>query len=634
MSDRIKLHYRQILLVLSDAFFIYVCGIVSVMVASDFQNMAPLQRIYSQYALPVVLLTLLVLVIFGAYSSIWTYASGEEFLRISLAIATSQSILLLATTIHSIELPVSFIIIHAFLCLGFIAGVRLSYRFIRNIKSFIRVKTNCQLQKRTLIVGAGNAGTQIIREMQSSKDMNRIPVGIIDDNPSKKNLTINGVKVFGNTSDIPSLVKTLEIKEIIIAIPSASQVDKSVVVDICNKTGIATRILPGLSDLIDGRVSIGASREIDIKDLLQRDEISIDALPGANLIKGKTVMVTGGGGSIGSELCRQIMKNDPKELIIIDIYENNAYDIQNELKFKYDPAKIKVFIGSVRDTNRLEYIFYRYKPNIVFHAAAHKHVPLMEDSPSEAIKNNVFGTLNLAQAADKHGVEKFILISTDKAVNPTNIMGASKRLAEMIIQSFSNKSNTEFAAVRFGNVLGSNGSVIPLFQNQISKGGPITVTHPDIIRYFMTIPEAVQLVIKAGAIAHGGEIFILDMGKPVKIVTLAEDLIRLSGFEPHRDIKIVYTGLRPGEKLFEELLMAEEGLQKTRSNKIFVANPMAIDEKELFKNLAMLKHIIETSDNESIRHMMTTMVDTYQTGESRSVIREEMKEVVQMKNAN
>lgn len=398
-----------------------------------------------------------------------------------------------------------------------------------------------------MIIGAGDAAALVIREFRNHVQLRSEPVAIIDDNKNKHGKIINGVKVVGGREDILEAAEKYNVDEIVIAIPSASRKDISDIIEICKQTRCKLKILPGYYELIDGKVSIKKIRDVDISDVLGREEIKTDLGQISSYIANKSVMVTGGGGSIGSELCRQIAAYGPKELIIFDIYENSAYDIQNELKRTYSNLNLKVLIGSIRDKDRLEEILKEEKPDVIFHAAAHKHVPLMEDSPKEAIKNNIFGTLNLAQLSDKYGVEKFVMISTDKAVNPTNIMGATKRVCEMIIQSLNANSSTEYVAVRFGNVLGSNGSVIPLFKKQIEEGGPVTVTHEDIIRYFMTIPEAVQLVIQAGAMANGGEIFILDMGEPVKIMDLAKDLIRLSGFEPDVDIPIKVTGLRPGK---------------------------------------------------------------------------------------
>lgn len=434
---------------------------------------------------------------------------------------------------------------------------------------------------------------------------------IIDDDPTKRNKYVHGIKIVGNRKSIVENVQKFGINEIVIAIPTLKQLELRKIVDICQRTDCRIRVLPGMYQLIREDVSVSRLKEIEIEDLLGRDSVCVNLEEIAGYVTDKVVLVTGGGGSIGSELCRQVAQRNPKRLIIFDIYENNAYDIQQELKAKYPKLELTVLIGSVRNTSRLENVFEEYHPDIVYHAAAHKHVPLMEDSPNEAIKNNVFGTLKTARAAGKYGSKRFVLISTDKAVNPTNIMGASKRMCEMIIQTLNNHYDTEYVAVRFGNVLGSNGSVIPLFKKQIAKGGPVTVTHPDIIRYFMTIPEAVSLVLQAGAYAKGGEIFVFDMGEPVRIVDLAKNMIRLSGYVPGEDIEIKYTGLRPGEKLYEELLMEEEGLQNTANNLIHIGKPIEFDE-ELFKEQLSLLEKAVKKDEENVRNLVKEIVPTYQ----------------------
>ena len=433
---------------------------------------------------------------------------------------------------------------------------------------------------------------------------------MIDDNAAKHGKYIRGIKIMGGREDICRLAYELKIDEIIVAMPSVSQAEVKEVLNICQETNCKLKVLPGLYQMIKGEVSVSKLRKVEIEDLLGREPIKIQLDKIMEYVSDKVVLVTGGGGSIGSELCRQIAAHAPRRLIIVDIYENNAYEIQQELKYNYPKLDLVVLIASVRNTHRIESIFKTYQPDIVYHAAAHKHVPLMEDSPNEAIKNNVFGTYKTAKAADKYGTKRFVLISTDKAVNPTNIMGASKRICEMIIQTMNNCSKTDFVAVRFGNVLGSNGSVIPLFKKQIEQGGPVTVTHPDIIRYFMTIPEAVSLVLQAGALAKGGEIFVLDMGEPVKIVDLAKNLIRLSGFRPYEDIDIEFTGLRPGEKLYEELLMSEEGLQETENRLIHIGKPIEMDEKRFLKQLEELQKIAN-EDSAGIRKKVQEIVPTY-----------------------
>ena len=472
----------------------------------------------------------------------------------------------------------------------FTAGVRFSYRILRllqnrRINHFGKNKRlNC------MIVGAGAAGNAILKEIESSSYLSVHVVCAIDDNPGCHGKYLRGVPIVGDTASIPDNVEKYSVDEIIIAIPSASRQQLKPILEICKETGCRLRILPGMYQLINGDVNVSKLREVQIEDLLGRDPIEVNVDEIIGYVRNKVVLVTGGGGSIGSELCRQIAGHGPKQLVIVDIYENSVYEVQQELKQKYPDIDIVVLIGSVRNTARVEDIFKTYRPDIVYHAAAHKHVPLMEDSPNEAIKNNVFGTLKVATAADKYGCKRFVLISTDKAVNPTNIMGASKRICEMVIQNLNRKSQTEYVAVRFGNVLGSNGSVIPLFKKQIEQGGPVTVTSPDIIRYFMTIPEAVSLVLQAGAYAKGGEIFVLDMGEPMKILDLAKNLIKLSGYRVDEDIKIEFIGLRPGEKMYEELLMNEEGLQETANKMIYIGKPIEYNAEEFEQQLAKLRN--------------------------------------------
>ena len=462
-----------------------------------------------------------------------------------------------------------------------------------------------------MVVGAGEAANIIIREIITSRYLEGKVVCVIDDNKRKIGSYIQGIRIVGNRYDIVTMAERYQITDIVIAIPTLGIKDRKQIVALCKETNCNLKILPGMYQIINEEVSVSRLRNVGIEDLLGRETVELDNEKVMGYVRDKVVMVTGGGGSIGSELCRQIVKYKPKRLIILDIYENNAYEIQQELWRKYPELDLVVLIASVRNSNRMEQIFQMYKPDVIYHAAAHKHVPLMEDSPSEAIKNNVYGTLKLARMSDKYGVKRFVQISTDKAVNPTNVMGASKRMCEMIIQAYNNRSNTEFVAVRFGNVLGSNGSVIPLFKKQIAAGGPVTVTHPDIIRYFMTIPEAVSLVLQAGALAKGGEIFVLDMGEPVKIDDLARNLIRLSGYVPDRDIEIKYTGLRPGEKLFEELLMDEEGMQDTENKMIHIGKPIEFDEEAFLQRLdEMYKPI--TSEQVDVRAFVKEMVPTYQ----------------------
>ena len=552
--------------------------------------------------------TLIIFILLNLYNNVWSFIGVHEELMIVAACTLSTAFQGLGMEVFMLEVPRSYYVFYLFLMVTTTTITRFSYRMLATVKHGL--KRNRGKIVNTLVIGAGEAGSVIVQEIKSSKYLNRNVVGIIDDNPSKKGKYLHGIKILGNRNDIKRLAEKYDVQEIILAIPSASAKDTRDILKICNETECKLKVLPGMYQLITEEVSVSKLREVSIEDLLGRDTIDIDVESVCNHVNNQVVMITGGGGSIGSELCRQIAAHNPKLLIIFDIYENTTYDIQQELIKKYPSLKLETLIGSVRNTNRIESVIERYRPDIIYHAAAHKHVPLMEDSPNEAIKNNVFGTYKTARAADKYGVKRFVLISTDKAVNPTNIMGASKRICEMIIQTFSRYSATEYVAVRFGNVLGSNGSVIPLFKKQIAEGGPVTVTHPDIIRYFMTIPEAVSLVLEAGANAKGGEIFVLDMGEPVKIADLAKNLIRLSGYKLGEDIEIKYTGLRPGEKLYEELLTKEEGLKKTANALIFIGKPLEFDEVHF---LSKLKELEEKANSESreIKELVADIVPTY-----------------------
>ena len=514
----------------------------------------------------------------------------------------------LGMTFLVLDVPRSYYLFDFFLLLMTTTATRFSYRALRIVRQGFE-NTGKQVLN-TMVIGAGEAGNMIIQELKYSKHLNRRVCCIIDDNPSKKGKYLHGVPVVGNRDAIIDCAKKYQVEEIILAIPSADAKTTRNILRICNQTECKLKVLPGMYQLITEEVSVSKLREVSIEDLLGRDAINIDLDSVLGYVRDKTVLVTGGGGSIGSELCRQIAQYNPKCLIIFDIYENNAYDIQQELKKKYPMLHLETLIGSVRNTKRIESVMELYRPDIVYHAAAHKHVPLMEDSPNEAVKNNVFGTYKTARAADKYGVKKFVLISTDKAVNPTNVMGATKRMCEMIIQTFSRYSKTEFVAVRFGNVLGSNGSVIPLFKKQMEAGGPVTVTHPDIIRYFMTIPEAVSLVLQAGAYAKGGEIFVLDMGEPVKIADLAKNLIRLSGYTLGVDMEIKYTGLRPGEKLYEEILTKEEGLQKTQNDLIYIGKPLEFNEVHFLSELRRLEQAA-IDERFDVKEIVSEIVPTY-----------------------
>ena len=563
---------------------------------------------YKEQFIYITLIKLIIFAFFKMYRSIWRYASVEELVNIVLAAIVSNLAILSYTHLIGSNLPISVYIIATLFDMMFIGGARFCLRVVKLYMDKFNQDKN---KKRIMIIGAGEAGVLVIKEYKNHPQLNSKPVALIDDDEYKQGRVIMGVPVVGKRDDILAQVEKLKIDEIILAMPSASKKDISSIVDICKKTKAKLKILPGVYELIDGKVTIKNIRDVQIEDLLGREEIKTDINAISSYIKDKVILVTGGGGSIGSELCRQIANIKPRKLVIIEIYENSAYDIQNELLRRNKDLNLKIYIASIVDRDIMFDLFNIERPDVVFHAAAHKHVPLMEDSPKESIKNNVFGTLNLVHAADKYGVKKFVMISTDKAVNPTNIMGASKRICEMIIQSVNPVSKTDFVAVRFGNVLGSNGSVIPLFKKQIEEGGPVTVTHKDVIRYFMTIPEAVSLVIQAGAIVKGGEIFVLDMGKPVKILDLAEDLIRLSGFEPYKDIQIEIIGLRPGEKLYEELFFEEENVTSTIHDKIFVAKPTFTDYKLLMKSLEEAKRIIKEGTDEDLKVYIQSIVPNY-----------------------
>ncbi len=610
---------RKVFLVFLDICSVLAAAGLGLLLRFDL-NIEAIQKPYDEHLwkmLPFLVgATLLVYWLFKLYDSIWNYVSVSELERIVVA-AFIVSILnvgisyVLNLELHQTSwyMPRSFYFIFSFLLISFTCITRFGYRAIRII---VRKHRDKKIGANVMVVGAGEAGNMLIKEIMASDFLHKNICCVIDDSNKKVGSFIQGVKIVGNRDAIESMVEKYQIKEIIVAIPSADKKELSSIVNICQKTGCHVKILPGICEIVNEEGKLGQLRDVQVEDLLGRDPIVVDLDSIMGYVTGRVVMVTGGGGSIGSELCRQLADHGVKQLIIVDIYENNAYAIQQELIMKYPDLDLVVLIASVRNTNRLKSIFEAYKPEIVYHAAAHKHVPLMEVSPNEAIKNNVFGTLKTVKAADAAGVEKFVLISTDKAVNPTNIMGASKRICEMIVQTYNKKSKTDFVAVRFGNVLGSNGSVIPLFKKQIEAGGPVTVTHPDIIRYFMTIPEAVSLVLQAGAFAKGGEIFVLDMGEPVKILDLAENLIRMSGFVPYQDIDIKFSGLRPGEKLYEELLMDEEGLQDTENKLIHIGKPIKLDEEKFLKDLDNLyMACLDEPNPATVRKLVGDIVPTY-----------------------
>lgn len=555
-------------------------------------------------------------IIFSAYDlyrSLWQFASLVELKNIVLSTMVFTLWSFFALTYLNLQMPKSWYFINLLVLTSVVGGSRFLYRFSRQYAkgNNVLVSHNRQKEKTpVMIIGAGSAGEKVIKEIVHSKEINKKVRCVIDDDEYKIGNHIHGIPVVGNRYDIIKMAKKYKIEEIFLAMPSVDQAMQTEILNICKETRCKLKKLPGIYQLVNGEVSVGNFREVEIEDLLGREPIKVNLQEIMDYVTNQVVMVTGGGGSIGSELCRQIAKNSPKQLIIVDVYENNAYDIQQELKRNYPTLNLEVMIASVRNSTKMNKLFETYRPNIVYHAAAHKHVPLMEDSPNEAIKNNVFGTLNVVKAADAYKTDRFILISTDKAVNPTNIMGATKRICEMIVQTYNKRSQTEYVAVRFGNVLGSNGSVIPLFKRQIQNGGPVTVTHPEITRYFMTIPEAVSLVLQAGAYAKGGEIFVLDMGKPVKIADLAKNLIKLSGYTPDVDIEIKYTGLRPGEKLYEELLMDEEGLEKTSNQLIHIGKPIELDEENFFNDLENL-YEAAYAETDHMKEMVQQLVPTY-----------------------
>ena len=601
---------RQLILIAIDI----VCIVVAFLISNwIIYSKYKLQDVGLYEILTFIIVSIVILTICKCYRNLWRYAGEEELISIVFACILS----IIATySIHlliGIEFQQTFYILNLIITTSLISWARLTYRTGRRVLIRSRLK---EKPSNVLIVGAGSAGDIVIQELKNNPKLLKKPIGIVDDDIKKQCRRMHNVPIIGMVKDIDTIVTKYDIDEIIIAIANISRKDKKNIIEVCKKTKCKLKTIPGIFEIIDGKVDIKKIRDVQIEDLLGRDPVKVNLEEISGYLKNKVVLVTGGGGSIGSELCRQVSSLNPKQLIILDNYENNAYATQQELVRKYGTSlNLITVIASIREEKRMDDIFKKYKPEVVFHAAAHKHVPLMEKNPSEAVKNNIFGTKNVAVLADKYNVKRFVLISTDKAVNPTNIMGATKRAAEMIIQTMNEKSETEFVAVRFGNVLGSNGSVIPLFKKQIEEGGPITITHPEITRYFMTIPEAVQLVIQAGAMTKGGEIFVLDMGEPVKIVDLAKNLIKLSGFEPDVDICIEFTGLRPGEKLYEELLMSEEGLTDTSHEKIFIGKPISINVEKCKMNLEFLKAIVDKERVELIDIIMRELVPTYITPE-------------------
>ena len=653
IEDRLNRAYRKnrfehwrvisLLLMIYDAIAVNAAFFFALLLRFDFQfsqiEQAHLHTFY-RFAPIYTVVCILVFWLMRLYRSVWRFASFNELMWV-LGSSLITGLFQIIGSILVRRMPISYYIVGIILQFCLVAGIRFLYRLILLLRTSLGKLVDANA-KRVMLIGAGEAGQILLRDVTKHSDEEKI-VCIIDDNPNKWNRYIDGVPIVGSREDILLNVRKYKIDKIYFAIPSASAADTRDILSICNETPCELKILPGIYQLAHGEITMGVMKDVAIEDLLGRDPITTDMGEIADFIRGKTILVTGGGGSIGSELCRQIAENKPRRLIIFDVYENNAYAIQMELRETHPELDLVTLIGSVRDSKRLEQVFTKYHPDVVYHAAAHKHVPLMEDSPCESIKNNAIGTYKTAYAAMRHGCRRFVLISTDKAVNPTNIMGASKRLCEMVVQSFDRmvregrtdripplythagdfcvnmepgqgmpeKARTEFVAVRFGNVLGSNGSVVPLFKKQIEKGGPVTVTHPDVIRYFMTVKEAVGLVLQAGTYAHGGEIFVLDMGSPVKIDTLARNLIKLSGYRPDVDIKIAYTGLRPGEKLYEEKLMAEEGMKKTKNKLIHIGSPIPFDEDAFLLQMQSLMETAYANDEAAIREVVAGMVSTY-----------------------
>lgn len=605
---------KKMLIVIADILAVIIAYGLALLLRFDMKYSEIPEQYIEGYMYYIVLASVLLVccyVIAKLYRSVWSYAGINEILKTCVASIVACVLTGVVFSIAIMRMPISFYLIGWLLVFGFTASIRMMYRLLRRMRiKADNSKGNTERQN-IMIIGAGAAGLVLLREYHNSYYLtDRVKI-FIDDNAQKWNKYLDGVLIEGGRNKILESVEKYQINKIILAMPTADRKDIRDILEICKETDCQIQTVPGVYQLVNGEVNVSKLRNVEIEDLLGRDPIEVNLDEILGYIKGKTVLVTGGGGSIGSEICTQLAEHEVGHLIIFDIYENNAYDIQQKLRWNHPELNLTVLIGSVRNTHRINCVMKQYKPDVVFHAAAHKHVPLMEDSPNEAIKNNVFGTYKTASAAGRNHVKKFVLISTDKAVNPTNIMGASKRMCEMIVQTLNHFYETDFVAVCFGNVLGSNGSVIPLFKKQIAAGGPVTVTHPDIIRYFMTIPEAVSLVLQAGAYAKGGEIFVLDMGEPVKIADLAKNLIRLSGYKLGEDIEIEYTGLRPGEKLYEELLMDEEGLQDTENKMIHIGKPIDMDEEKFMHQLIKLRDAAN-DDSDAIRAMVKEIVPTYQ----------------------
>lgn len=605
---------RLLSLIVWDVIMIHLASVITLVIRFDLV-FSKVDTIFwnalAKYSIIHTILTVGIFILFQLYTSLWIYAGMRELVSIVLAGAVASLVQYVGIATMGLYLPRSYYLIYPLILIVLTTIGRFGYRALRNARIRMTRLFRKQEAVRTMLIGAGAAGNMLLQEMTTSKYLNYNVCCIIDDDTRKIGSSLYGVPIVGGQEMIPAAVERYGIEEIVIAIPSLKGSEKKELLDICSETGCRLKIVPGLYQLINNEVSVSQIRKVEIEDLLGRDPVRTDNESILGYVKDQVVMVTGGGGSIGSEICRQIAANNPKQLVIVDNYENNVYDLQMELIRKHKELDLVVLIATVQNRHRIAQIFDQYQPSVIFHAAAHKHVPLMEDSPCDSIKNNVIGTYNVASEAHRTKAKTMVLISTDKAVRPTNIMGASKRLCELVMQSFNNMSDTNYAAVRFGNVLGSNGSVIPLFKKQIEEGGPVTVTHKDIIRYFMTIPEAVSLVLQAGAFTKGGEIFILDMGEPVKILDLAENLIRLSGFRPGIDIDIKFTGLRPGEKLYEELLIDDDNRRETENERIFIGSPTPFeDEQEFWRKLSELKEAAY-NDDEDIRAKVKEIVPEY-----------------------
>jgi len=618
-DDRLKLQIRRSCLIILDIALICLSAYLGLMLRLEFSTEESTFMYNLWITLPFqVCITLITFYLFRIYHSLWQYVSEREIVNILGASGVSAILYMLQIVMQDFRLPRSFYILYFFILASLMIATRVAYRWFRIQKATFKNPIHKKHKERVMIVGAGEAGTALIREIQTSEHLNYKVCCVMDINPAKHGRFLRGVPIVGDRNDIIECAKKYKIDKIFIALPRLNAKELKPILDICKQTDCEIKKVAGIYQLVNGEVSVSQLKKVEIEDLLGREPVQMDMDKILGYVQDRVIMVTGGSGSIGSEICRQIASKKPKKLVILDIYENTTYVLQRELMKNHPELNLAIEIASVREEKRLREIFETHRPEIIYHGAAYKHVPLMEACPNEAIKNNVLGTYNVVRMADEYGVKRFLQISTDKAVNPTNIMGASKRICEMIIQSYNKRSNTEYVAVRFGNVLGSNGSVIPLFRQQIENGGPITVTHPDIIRYFMTIPEAVSLVLLAGGYAKGGEIFVLDMGEPVKILDLAKNMIRLAGLKEGQDIDIVFTGLRPGEKLYEELLMDEEGMKATENSLIFIGKPIEFDEDKLYEELEYMKQVVDSEDVD-MRAMVKSIVPTY-------VLPEEMKQ--------